>query len=84
MALQLVGIRAPVNERGEGRRGRKTKTVENVVKCGEIRIEMEWVDGFEQNKVGKCLGVCHKMQYTEWWGTWPSPMVRKQGGRGGR
>ena len=21
---------------------------------------MEWVDGFEQNKVGKCLGVCHK------------------------
>ena len=32
MALQLVGIRAPVNERGEGRRGRKTKTVENMEK----------------------------------------------------
>ena len=46
---------------------------------------MEWVDGFEQNKVGKCLGVCHKMQYIEWRGTWPSPMVREQGegGEGG-
>ena len=42
----------------------------------------EWVDGFEQNKVGNCLGVCHKMQHAEWWGTWPSPLVRKQGGRG--
>ena len=44
---------------------------------------MEWVDGFEQNKVGKCLGVCHKMQCAEWWGTWPSPMAREQEGRGG-
>ena len=46
---------------------------------------MEWVGGFEQNKVDKCSRVCHKMRYAEWRGALPTPMAREQGegGEGG-
>ena len=37
------------------------------------------MDGFEQNKVDRCLEWHHEMQCVEWQGTWPSSMVREQG-----